>query len=72
MNAEMARDFARLLKSKGFDCPEVRAVYKIGSDSRGRIMRLYCGIVGGPRIEDPSFRIHTTDSGLITLWVWSQ
>jgi hypothetical protein len=68
----LARDFARALKSNGYNCPELRAVYKVGSDDRGPIMRFYCGLPGGPRIEEPSFRVHASPSGILTINVWKQ
>lgn len=66
----IAKDLARLIRSSGHDCPEVRTVYRVGADERGSIMRIVCGVVGGPEIENPSFRMHATPAGAakITLW----
>jgi hypothetical protein len=70
VQASIARDLARMIQSSGFECPEIRAVYQVGTDSKGNIMRIVCGIVGGPAIETPSFRMHATPAGAgkITLW----
>jgi hypothetical protein len=66
----IARGVAEMIRSSGGDCPEVRAVYHVGSDDRGNIMRIVCGKVGGPAIESPMFRMHSTYSGnaMISRW----
>jgi hypothetical protein len=72
VQASIARDLARMIQASGFDCPEVRAVYQMGADSRGNIMRIVCGVVGGPAIETPSFRMHATPAGAGKITRWEQ
>jgi hypothetical protein len=72
VQAGIAKDLAQLIKSSGFDCPEIRAVYHVGSDDRGNIMRIVCGVVGGPAIETPTFRMHSTFSGNAKITRWEQ
>jgi hypothetical protein len=72
VNPGIGKDLARLITSSGFECPEVRAVYHVGADDRGNIMRVVCGVVGGPAIETPTFRMHSTFSGNSKITRWEQ
>jgi hypothetical protein len=66
----IARELAQMIRSSGGDCPEVRTVYHVGSDDRGNIMRIVCGQVGGPAIESPTFRMHSTFAGNAKISRW--
>lgn len=68
----IAKDLARLIRASGHDCPEVRTIYRIGADERGSIMRIVCGVVGGPAIEEPSFRMHATPAGAAKITRWGE
>ncbi len=72
VQASIAKDLIRMIKAGGFDCPEVRAVYHMGSDDRGNIMRIVCGQVDGPAIESPTFRMHSTPSGNAKISIWEK
>jgi hypothetical protein len=66
------KELARLIKASGFECPEIRAIYHVGADERGNIMRVVCGVVGGPVIDSPTFRIHSTFGGNAKISRWEQ
>jgi hypothetical protein len=72
VQASVARDLARMIQASGFECPEVRAVYQIGADNKGNIMRIVCGVVGGPAIDSPSFRMHANPAGAGKITRWEQ
>jgi hypothetical protein len=72
VQAGIAKDLARTIKAGGFECPEVRAVYHVGSDDKGNIMRIVCGQVDGPEIESPTFRMHSTFSGNAKISLWER
>jgi hypothetical protein len=57
MPGSVAKQIAGMIRASGFECPELRAAYHMGSDDYGQIMRAVCGRSGGGAIDDPTFRV---------------
>ncbi len=61
---------AEQIQRGGASCPEIRETKFIGADDRGNIMRLKCGVIGGPAIEEPTFRLYVTFRGEAQISIW--
>lgn len=65
----MAKELVRMIEASGYACPEIRAIYHVGSDNRGNVMRIVCG-AGSATADPPSFRLHSTSAGVSKISRW--
>lgn len=64
------RWLARELRARGFDCPEIRTGFQVGSSPEGNQIRLICGTPDSHAGESPMFRLVARSSGITRLEPW--
>lgn len=71
LTADMKRDVGAAIRDNGFNCPEPKMAFAQGQDTRGSVIKLYCGPAGQSGVyQNAVFRITFTPNDLMLIQPW--